>query len=152
MCRKHKNMLQIQKTSTKAFPEDTEKCWTQVGQACCCRNLWLMKLLKSGPCIIPSCLCCGFLTAIVAVCICSAFSKCCTFLDLVLFCVFAACFCICSVFCVFATCFLYLQRVFCICSAFSKCCAFLNLLVFCLFEYVFLICCVLSFQGHRMKG
>jgi len=54
------------KYTTEVFPEDTKKCWTRLGHACCCHGLWLMKLLKSGPCIIRLCLCCGLLTSATA--------------------------------------------------------------------------------------
>ncbi len=41
------------------------KCWTRLRHACC-HSLWLKELLKSGSCIVSSCLRCGFLTSATA--------------------------------------------------------------------------------------
>ncbi len=68
-CCKHRNaanteMLQIQKTTTKVFPASTKSAErgldTLVARVCDSWSYW------SGPCVISSCLCCGFLTSATA--------------------------------------------------------------------------------------
>ncbi len=135
----------------EVFPEDTKKCWTWLRQACCCHDLWLMKLLKSDMCIIhmyvvdfsttPTtsisllCTCAPLLvssgnTSVVVFCIC------CTLLYLLRIFVFAV--------------RVYLQCV-------SKCCKFLSLLCIStcstfLNAAHFCLCCVSVFTVHFLNA
>ncbi len=112
--RKHTNTgfsntktLQIQKRCKHRKRQ--QKCFQPTLKVLSCHGLLLMKLLKSGLCIISSCLCCEFLTSAAALLCTCADSECCTH-DSVLVVTLPLSF---SVF----------AARFCICSMFSKCCA-----------------------------